>query len=315
MQGHAYCQALFDDVFLPILQAQFPNLLPHLSAGVIGLGSDVLGADDTHSRDHDWGPCKCQLFLPESDVKQHSTDISRTLKAALPDTFQKITTSKLHPNEIRINTIDAAYENAYGFSHPPTTLEAWASADANALCYAASGFLIYDPSGALAKRMAEFQSAYYPTDVWKWHIATQLWDIWHYGDYNGANRLAKRGDGVGLLVGQGYFVESTLKLLCLLNKRFPVYWKWSHWQVQKLPKWMDVLGPKLQELEAASNLEIRSKTIHKICETIRDILSQMNLLPDAKWRNFMGSTEILQQIESAELKKIISKETPHLDVW
>ena len=46
LKGHVYCKALFDEVFLPVLKERFPDVLPRLSAGIIGVGSDVLGADD-----------------------------------------------------------------------------------------------------------------------------------------------------------------------------------------------------------------------------------------------------------------------------
>ena len=141
----------------------------------------------------------------------------------------------------------------------PVTIEEWAAADDNNLCYASSGFVLYDPSNALSERISAFQKAYYPADIWKWKIASDLWGIWHNGDYNSSYRLAKRGDGIGLLIGQGAFVESTLRLLCLLNKRFPVYWKWLHWQAQSLPKWIDMIEPSLKKLESANNHETRGR--------------------------------------------------------
>ncbi len=36
MKCYEYCQALFDEVFLPVLQEQFPEILPQLSVGVVG---------------------------------------------------------------------------------------------------------------------------------------------------------------------------------------------------------------------------------------------------------------------------------------
>lgn len=50
MKCHEYCQSLFDQIFLPVLEERFADLLPRLSAGVVGWGSDVLGADDQLSR-------------------------------------------------------------------------------------------------------------------------------------------------------------------------------------------------------------------------------------------------------------------------
>jgi hypothetical protein len=83
MKCHEYCQALFDEIFLPVLQEQYPKILPHLSAGVIGQGADVLGADDELSRDHDWGPMKCQLLLPEKELAEYGTSFIRLSRTFL----------------------------------------------------------------------------------------------------------------------------------------------------------------------------------------------------------------------------------------
>lgn len=62
------------------------------------------------------------------------------------------------------------------------------------------------------------------------------------------------------------------------------------------------------------NYGISGTTAHTIC-VIGEILREENLLPDAEWRNFMGSIDILRQIESSEVKELIRKKEPHLDVW
>ena len=315
LRGHVYCEVLFREVFLPVLKERFPDVLPRLSAGVIGLGSDVLGADDELSRDHDWGPNKCQLLLSEQDIAEYGSSISQALEAAIPDEFLGIDTAKLQPQTVSVSTIDAVYRDFHESAYPPVTIEEWAAADDNNLYYASSGFVIYDPSNVLSERIAAFQTAYYPADIWRWKIASDLWAIWHNGDYNSSYRLAKRGDGIGLLIGQGAFVEGTLRLLCLLNKRFPVYWKWLHWQTQSLPKWVDIIGPSLKKLESANNHKARGKIIHDICQSIREILYKMDLLPDTEWRNFMGSQEVVLQIKSTQVKKLIQEEEPHLYVW
>lgn len=315
LKGHVYCKVLFHEVFLPVLKEHFPEVLPRLSAGVIGLGSDVLGADDELSRDHDWGPSKCQLLLPEQDIAKYGAAISQVLEAAIPDALLGIDTAKLQPQTIQISTIDALYRNFHESAYPPVTIEEWAAADDNNLFYASSGFVLYDPSSALSERISAFQKAYYPADIWKWKIASDLWGTWHNGDYNSSYRLAKRGDGIGLLIGQGAFVECTLRLLCLLNKRFPVYWKWLHWQAQSLPKWIDIIGPPLKKLESANNCKARGEIIQNICQSIREILYKIDLLPDTEWRNFMGSQEVALQIESTQVKELIREKEPHLYVW
>ena len=315
LKGHTYCKILFNEIFLPVLRERFPDVLPRLSAGIIGVGSDVLGADDELSRDHDWGPSKCQLLLSEQDIAEHGSSISQALEMAIPDELLGIDTAKLRPKTIRISTIDAVYHDFHESAYPPVTIEEWAAADDNDLCYASSGFVLYDPSNALSDRISAFQKAYYPADIWKWKIASDLWGIWHNGEYNSSYRLAKRGDGIGLLIGQGAFVEGTLRLLCLLNKCFPVYWKWLHWQAQSLPKWIDIIAPSLKKLESADNHETRGEIINTICQSIREILYKVGLLPDTEWRNFMGSQEVALQIESAQVKELIREKEPHLYAW
>lgn len=315
MKGHQFCQALFDDIFLPILQEQFPNVLPRISAGLIGSGSDVIGADDELSQDHDWGPSKCQFLLTEQDLAECGSSIAQALEAALPDEFLGIDINRLNPRTIRVHTIDAAYRDTCGLAYPPDTIQEWGSRGDSALFFAASGFVLYDPSGLLKQRMTAFQSAYYPSDIWKWKIASTLWGIWHNGDYNTCQRLAKRGDGVGLLIGQGEFVAGILELFCLFNRQFPVFWKWRYWQFQRLPKWTDRVEPSLRELESASNHATRGEIMAGICQIVREVLQEMEFLPDAEWRNFMGSMDIMRQIESTEVKELIRNEDPHLNVW
>ena len=77
---------------------------------------------------------------------------------------------------------------------------------------AAYGLVIHDPTGALAERKQAFASACYTEDMRRWRIAGGLWNIWQFGEYNGISRLARRGDGVGLLVAQGRFVEWVMRL-------------------------------------------------------------------------------------------------------
>ena len=48
----------------PLLARELPRL--RYAAARLGSGSDVLGLDDTMSRDHDWG-CRLTLLVDEAD--------------------------------------------------------------------------------------------------------------------------------------------------------------------------------------------------------------------------------------------------------
>ena len=64
MNGLELSRAFFEECGRPMLEAQFPDLMPYLAAGLFGSGSECFGYDDDVSRDHDFEPGFC-LFLPE----------------------------------------------------------------------------------------------------------------------------------------------------------------------------------------------------------------------------------------------------------
>ena len=64
MQGLELAKRYYEEVGRPMLERDFPELLPRLAAGLVGEGSECLGFDDELSTDHDFGPAFC-LWVPE----------------------------------------------------------------------------------------------------------------------------------------------------------------------------------------------------------------------------------------------------------
>ncbi len=54
MQGLELTRLFFEECGRPMLEEQFPDLLPFLAAGLFGSGSECFGYDDEISRDHDF---------------------------------------------------------------------------------------------------------------------------------------------------------------------------------------------------------------------------------------------------------------------
>ena len=67
MNGIELSRAFYERHGLPMLERDFPELLPFLAIGLFGVGSECLGFDDAVSEDHDFEPGFC-ILLPEEDV-------------------------------------------------------------------------------------------------------------------------------------------------------------------------------------------------------------------------------------------------------
>jgi hypothetical protein len=304
MQGLDLAELFFAEYGLPAIEAHFPSIVERVSAGLIGRGSEVLGTDDEYSCDHGWGPRFC-LFLPESDWQEIGQEVEAELNERRPAVFRGIELSQQRTERITISTVNRCYRDLTGSPWPPANMREWAFANENALRYAQAGRVFYDPSGRLMERKRAFERAYYPEPIWKWRMAAKLFQVWHYGEYNICNRLARRGDGIAVLVGQGYLVEAAMQLAFTLNRRFAPYWKWLHWDFLRLPYLVDELEPLLVRLESASDLEARAATVKAICDLYQSALCERGILPDSGWRNFMGSFEIVESIEDDEVRKLI----------
>ena len=71
MKGLELSRAYFESHGLPMLKEQFSEVMPFLSAGLVGSGSEVLGYDDEISEDHDFEPGFI-IFIP-SEGKNNSS--------------------------------------------------------------------------------------------------------------------------------------------------------------------------------------------------------------------------------------------------
>lgn len=304
MEGVDVAELFFDRFGLPTIEEHFPEMMNRVSAGLNGRGSEVIGADDELSRDHGWGPRFC-LFLNEDDLRDIGQEMQEKLNELRPSVFEGIDLLGHRTEPITVNTIDECFRDLTGAPWPPKTMREWALANENGLCYAQAGRVFYDPTGRLKERKQAFEEAYYPEPIWRWRIASKLYRLWHYGDYNTRGRLAKRNDGAATLLGQGYFVEAAMQLAFLLNRRFAPYWKWLHWGFARLPCIAGELEPLLVELESASNLAERAELIGAICDLYRRVLCHRGLFSDSNWRNFMGSFEIVDSIQDTEVKQLI----------
>ena len=72
MNGLELARAYYEAYGKPMLERDFPGLLPLIAVGLTGSGSECYGYDDGLSRDHDFEPGFC-IFLPDETVIDRPT--------------------------------------------------------------------------------------------------------------------------------------------------------------------------------------------------------------------------------------------------
>lgn len=123
MKGLAIAEDFFLNWGLPFLEAEYPDLTQRVAAGRFG-GSDVLGADDKISRDHNWGP-QFTLFLPEEDFSTVGEALSERMNAAAPDQWKGYWVDGAGDKNVLVRSVPRWIEQAIGFAEPPQADADW----------------------------------------------------------------------------------------------------------------------------------------------------------------------------------------------
>ena len=97
MRGLELSRGYFEAFGRPMLESQFPEILPYLAAGLIGSGSECLGFDDETSTDHDFEP-GFLIFLPgEEIVDRRTAFLLERAYAKLPKEYKGFKRSLMAP--------------------------------------------------------------------------------------------------------------------------------------------------------------------------------------------------------------------------
>ncbi|MCB0186741.1 MAG: hypothetical protein KDE31_20885, partial [Caldilineaceae bacterium] len=119
--------AIAEDLFLhwgkPFLEQEFPELMGRIAVGRFS-GSDVLGADDAISRDHNWGP-QFTLFLSENDFSRYGAQLPATMNQAAPTKWLGCWVDGAGDKNVHVESVPLWIEEAIGFSAVPQVDADW----------------------------------------------------------------------------------------------------------------------------------------------------------------------------------------------
>lgn len=227
MKGIEISKAFFEEYGKPMLENEFPSLLPYLAAGLFGSGSECFGFDDGISRDHDFEPGFC-LFLPDESVidRKDAFNLERAY-AKLPKEFMGLKRNMLSPvggSRHGVLRIDEFFKDKIGSADGLLSVNDWLTLPENALAEATNGEIFFDNYGLVTK-IRESISAY-PEDIMKKKLAGNLLLMAQSGQYN-YKRCIDHGETAAAQLAVCEFVKSASEVIFLLNGKYQPYYKWS----------------------------------------------------------------------------------------
>ena len=266
MKGMELARLYYEEVCKPVIEKEAGELTERTAVGLVGEGSECYGYDDEISRDHDFGP-SCCFWLTKGDYRIYGGKL-REILDSLPKSFMSFPALKMSEwgggRRGALNT-ESFYRKFTGKENGPETLDEWRMIPETNLSIVTNGSVFSDPLGEFTKirnRLLE----YYPEDIRLDKIASRCMKIAQSGQYN-LGRCLKRGEFVAARIAEAEFINESIYMIYLLNKKYMPFYKWMHKDMQFLP----ILGKEvhnlLNNLISIQNSE-KPETAEKICGLI-----------------------------------------------
>ena len=287
---------------LPMLERDFPHLLPRLAVGLVGEGSHCFGFDDEFSKDHDWGPGFC-IWMCNDDFEQYSTKLQAAYES-LPRTFCGWEAPVIGTDGARrlgVHRISSFFHNFLGMDHPPRTVGEWFSLPQENLALCVNGEVFLDNKGDFSS----FRSAlsdFYPEDIRLKKLAASCALAAQAGQYN-YGRSLRRGENVSALRAAAIFAEQASAVLFLLHRRYMPFYKWTNRALSTLPAPGAEVSRMLNELARCSTVSAEAH-IETVCALIASALREHRLSTAQDNFLLVHGMEIQEKIQHPALRSL-----------
>jgi hypothetical protein len=264
----------------PMLQRDFPQLLPLVAVGMAGSGSECFGYDDELSQDHDFEPGFC-IFLPDESIVDEKTafELQRAYDK-LPRELMGFCRSIETPVGGRRNGVIRMAEffaSKVGTSDGRLGKNDWFFVPEQGLLEATNGRVFRDDSGEFTDIRQRLVNM--PRDVLLKKLAGNILTMGQAGQYN-YNRCIGRGETAAAQLAVSEFVKGALHTVFLLNGEYMPYYKWCFKALRNL-QILSELHTDLEYLISSGNDEESAMkkvmVIEDVCGKITDQLRLQKL--------------------------------------
>lgn len=258
-KGLEICKKYYETYGKKMIDEKFKDYKQYMAIGMFGFGSDCLGYDDDISQDHDFGGGFC-ILLPHDIYIKIGEQLQKEYDL-LPDEFMGVKRITSNHGQGRVGVFEINHFFKQFIQRFPKTLSDWLYLDENALLNCTNGVIFDDYYGIVTNIRKDLQ--YFPEDIRIKKIVRAIAKMAQSGQYNYA-RCMKRHDSVAASLALNEFINQTLSLIYLLNKKYKPYYKWSFYGLKDCTILYDIK----ENIEQLALLSCQSEKWHEGVDAI-----------------------------------------------
>ena len=267
MRGLELSEKFYNEFGKPMIEKDFADIRDKLCCGLVGSGSECFGFDDEISQDHDFEPGFC-IFIPGEDEigRRRAFELERAY-AKLPKEFMGYKRSPLSPaggNRHGVITIGDFYKTKTGHEDGALTLSDWMTLPEFYLAEATNGKVFFDNLGLFSEIRSKLSNM--PENIRLKKLSGNLILMNQSGKYN-YPRCLSHSETAAAQMALYEFVQHTLRVIFLLNRKYMPFYKWSFRALRSLNLLSDFADP-LEYLITTENDKITSNTKLKVIDDI-----------------------------------------------
>ena len=307
MKGLELAEKFYKEYGEKMIDENFSHIKQYLAFGLAGSGSECLGFDDNISQDHDFEAGFC-IFIPDEDlVSERDEFLLERAYSKLPREFMGYERSKLNPvggNRHGVIRISKFFKDKVGDSNGNITTDGWFCISEQFLLEATNGKIFCDNFGLMTEIRERL--SYLPEDIRLKKLAGNILVMAQSGQYNYKRCIDRQETGAAQLA-IGEFVNATLKVIFLLNKKYMPYYKWSFRALKDL-ELLSELSDQLEYLISSTNTkkesEIKIEVIEDIAKSIINELEKQSLTRASSNNLVNHAYSINDKIQDSEIRNL-----------
>ena len=307
MKGLELAEKFYKEYGEKMINEDFSHIKEYLAVGLVGSGSECLGFDDSISQDHDFEAGFC-IFIPDEDlVSERDEFLLERAYSKLPSNFMGFERSKLNPvggNRHGVIRISNFFKDKVGDKDGNITNDGWFYISEQFLLEATNGKIFCDNLGLITEIREKL--AYLPEDIRLKKLAGNVLVMAQSGQYNYKRCVDRQETGAAQLA-MGEFVNATLKVIFLLNKKYMPYYKWSFRALKNL-EILSELQTQLEYLISSVNTEKESEIKIEVIENIASLvikeLEKQNLTRASSNNLVNHAYSINDKIKDSEIRNL-----------